>query len=87
MGAYRQTYDLFFYLGQKKSHRYYPWNNNFRGWFGLLRNRLFWHDTLGKRWNRLVGCRRKHKKVKMIPNDGGFDVIAFFELTLGNNLV
>lgn len=55
MGCGREGADLIWYVSGR-----WP-NGKYRGWDLLgrrvWRNPYLLHDTFGKRWNRLVGCR------------------------------
>lgn len=70
MGASRENADIWWSL----FHRYPsgPW----RGWRLFHRrfwkNSYLWHDSFGKYWNGLVGCRfRGHGNVQVINDENG----------------
>jgi len=68
MGCAREGADVLFYLSGT-----WP-NGRWRGW-DLLRRRIWrnpylFHDTIGKRWARLVTCRRFCAKVQNVNDPG-----------------
>ena len=68
----RESADLFWHLkryGVKNSLRRKLWREHY-----------FLHDTFGKRWNRAIGCRFKHKKVRIVEDDetGKWDRVYCF---------
>lgn len=76
MGAAREGADLLWYI--------FGWASWARGWrkFRIVwaferkiwQSEYVWHDTIGVRWNKLLGCRIKgHKDVHTIVDDEGRD--------------
>ena len=80
MGAQRENYSLWFYLGfcknyagEGKSKWRFPGFIKQKKW----RNSYFWQDTFLTYWNRFLGCKIfGHKKVQRVDDDN--DVVYFF---------
>ena len=70
MGACRQTADIWWYLFDRNA-RLCGWRVRDLFRERIWRNEHFWHDSFGKYWNRLAGCRLLgHRQINNIANPG-----------------
>lgn len=79
MGCGREGASIWFALGFRKEYNR-PEINGRRAWRfpdfikrKRYKSEYFWHDSFGKYWNRLIGCRLGHKKPQWIEGNSGYD--------------
>jgi len=61
MGTCRELNDIWYYL---KRGWWKPFLRSFKG-------NYFWHDSFGKYWNRIIGCRiLGHRNIQNIADPG-----------------
>jgi len=67
MGCSREGFDIWLRLKLRSRKDVFT----LRFWRRALGSRYFWHDSFGKYWNRLIGCRLLgHRHVRNIADPG-----------------
>ena len=67
-----RTASLWFYIHPK---RFFSKYYGCRQLIEALSSEYFWHDSFGKYWNRLIGCRihgdkkTRHKKIRLLHDN------------------